>query len=509
MTEPAAPRAVRFRSDRDYARRVPVHVVWELTLACNLRCSHCGSRAGKRRPDELSTDEALDLVDALGRMGTRELSIIGGEAYLRRDWTQIVARAAEHGIFVALQTGARALTESRLRAGARAGLGGVGVSIDGLRPLHDRVRGVPGAFDHAWLTLRRAHALGLTTSVNSQIGPETIADLPGILDHMIEVGATSWQLQLTVAMGNAVDNPELLLQPYRLLELMPLLAELHERGRRHGVAMVPGNNIGYFGPYEHLWRAGGSDRGHWTGCSAGETVIGIESDGTIKGCPSLATETYAGGNVRDLDLEQIWSRSQDAPTLRPDAERMWGFCGSCYYRDVCRGGCTWTSHSLLGKAGNNPYCHHRVLTLAERGTRERVTKVEDAADTPFAVGRFAIVEESLDGATRHGIVEAPRAGGLDVVHMEPAVPREIPRLRPCHGCARFVHDTESRCPFCAGDLAELDREHAAERRRRRSVIDAAREALQDAAREHAKLTTEQPESHRSHSSRARRGGVVK
>ena len=115
-------------------------------------------------------------------------------------------------------------------------------------------------------------------------------------------------------------------------------------------------------------------------------------------------------------------------------------------------------------------------------------KVEDAADTPFAVGRFAIVEESLDGATRHGIVEAPRAGGLDVVHMGPAVPREIARLRPCHGCRRFVHDTESRCPFCAGDLAELDREHAADRRRRRSVIEAAREALQHAAREHAKLT---------------------
>ena len=253
-------------------------------------------------------------------MGTRELSIIGGEAYLRRDWTQIVARAAEHGIFVALQTGARALTESRLRAGARAGLGGVGVSIDGLRPLHDRVRGVPGAFDHAWLTLRRAHALGLTTSVNTQIGPETIADLPGILDHMIEVGATSWQLQLTVAMGNAVDNPDLLLQPYRLLELMPLLAELHERGRRHGVAMVPGNNIGYFGPFEHLWRAGGSDRGHWTGCSAGETVIGIESDGTIKGCPSLATRDLRRGQHprprSGADLEPLARRPDAAPGPR-------------------------------------------------------------------------------------------------------------------------------------------------------------------------------------------------
>jgi MoaA/NifB/PqqE/SkfB family radical SAM enzyme len=41
------------------------YVVWELTLRCDLACDHCGSRAGKARPDELSTDEALDVVRQL------------------------------------------------------------------------------------------------------------------------------------------------------------------------------------------------------------------------------------------------------------------------------------------------------------------------------------------------------------------------------------------------------------------------------------------------------------
>ena len=74
----------RTRHEPDYRDFIPVHVVWELTLACNLKCSHCGSRAGKRRPNELTTDEALEVVEALARLGTRELTIIGGEAYLRR-----------------------------------------------------------------------------------------------------------------------------------------------------------------------------------------------------------------------------------------------------------------------------------------------------------------------------------------------------------------------------------------------------------------------------------------
>jgi Y-X(10)_GDL-associated radical SAM protein len=442
---------------------VPVHVVWELTLACNLRCSHCGSRAGKRRPDELTTAEALEVVDGLARLGTRELSIIGGEAYLRRDWTEIVAHATGHGIRVSMQTGARALTERRLAAGIEAGLKGLGVSLDGLREHHDRVRGVPGSFEFALLTLRRAKAAGLATSVNTQIGPDTIEQLPALLDCLVDVGATHWQLQLTVAMGNAVDNPELILQPHQLLELMPLLAELYHRCRREGVLMIPGNNIGYFGPYEHLWRAEANARGHWGGCAAGQTSIGIESDGTVKGCPSLATTHYATGNVRDLSLEELWHGAREMGGMRP-AKEMWGFCGDCYYKDVCRGGCTWTSHSLLGQAGNNPYCHHRVLELNARGRRERVVKVEEAGPASFAVGRFALVEEHLDGTP---CATHTAGDGLDVVAVDPTVGpddpengagRVPPQLRMCHGCARFVMPDETHCPFCAGDLDALDRE---------------------------------------------------
>ena len=45
--------------------------------------------------------------------------------------------------------------------------------------------------------------------------------------------------------------------------------------------------------------------------------------------------------------------------------------------------------------GNNPYCHHRVLSLAERGLRERIVKIADAPALPFATGRFSLVEEAI------------------------------------------------------------------------------------------------------------------
>jgi radical SAM protein with 4Fe4S-binding SPASM domain len=318
---------------------------------------------------------------AARRLGTREISLIGGEAYLRRDWLDIVRAIRAHGIYCAVQTGARNLTDRRLKAAVAAGLQGLGVSIDGLPETHDRIRGVEGSHAMAISALERARALGLNTSVNTVIGALNIGELPELLERILDAGARQWQVQLTVAMGNAVDNPELLLQPYQLLDLMPLLARLYHRGQERGLLLTAGNNVGYFGPFERLWRSFDELRGHWTGCSAGQTVIGLESDGTVKGCPSLATEGYAGGNVRDLTLEQIWDGSEERHFGRlRSADSLWGFCRTCYYADVCRGGCTWTADSLFGRPGNNPFCHHRTLELAGRGLRERVVKRRDAPD---------------------------------------------------------------------------------------------------------------------------------
>src|SRR5512140_1688621 len=76
----------------------PEAVVWEITFACNMQCIHCGTSAGKRRPDELSTREALDLIDELAGLGTRTITLSGGEPLMRKDWRELAARVKQHGI---------------------------------------------------------------------------------------------------------------------------------------------------------------------------------------------------------------------------------------------------------------------------------------------------------------------------------------------------------------------------------------------------------------------------
>jgi len=60
------------------------------------------------------------------------------------------------------------------------------------------------------------------------------------------------------------------------------------------------------------------------------------------------------------------------------------------------GGCTFASHSVFGRPGNNPYCHFRALHFAKRGLRERLVPVTAASGKPMDYGLFEIAVEPLD-----------------------------------------------------------------------------------------------------------------
>jgi hypothetical protein len=60
------------------------------------------------------------------------------------------------------------------------------------------------------------------------------------------------------------------------------------------------------------------------------------------------------------------------------------------------GGCSFTAHAILGRPGNNPYCHHRARMFAKEGKRERLVPGVAAPGRPFDNGTFEIVVEPLD-----------------------------------------------------------------------------------------------------------------
>ena len=190
-----------------------------------------------------------------------------------------------------------------------------------------------------------------------------------------------------------------------ILEIIDTLAEIQDEAsaRAHARGLPPmqafrvtlGNNLGYYGPHEHKLRSrpDRTDR-FFNGCQAGRYVMGIESDGVVKGCPSLPTAPYVGGNVRELSLERIWQEGEAIKFTRERTrDELWGHCASCYYADLCRAGCSFTSHSTLGRRGNNPFCYYRADKLRRQGLREVLVHAHRAPGDPYDFGCFELREE--------------------------------------------------------------------------------------------------------------------
>jgi len=387
----------------------PRYVVWELTLACDQLCTHCGSRAGSARGVELSTDECLKIVDQLAEMGTRDVILIGGEAYLHSGFLQIIRALRAKGIKPSMTTGGLGVTPQLAKDMLEAGIEHVSVSVDGLEDTHDLIRAHKGSFRSAINALDILKAEGVLSAANTNVNRINQKDLEALYELLAEKGIVSWQVQITVPLGRAADRPNMLLQPYDLMEIFPRLATLKQQALQEGIIVMPGNNLGYFGPEEALMRSlyeGGAD--HWVGCPAGKFVMGIESDGAVKGCPSLQTDAYVGGHLSERTLEDIWTEAPELSfTRNRTVDDLWGFCKTCPFAETCMAGCSFTAHALFGKPGNNPYCHFRARTLAKQGKRERLVLRTNAQGLPFDHGLYEIILEDLDAP------EFTQVDGLD------------------------------------------------------------------------------------------------
>jgi radical SAM protein with 4Fe4S-binding SPASM domain len=302
-----------------------------------------------------------------------------------------------------MTTGGRGIDDALATAMKAAGIDRVSVSIDGLEAAHDRMRNLRGSFASAMGAIAALRRAGIPPLSNINLNRSNHRDLEALYEVLRDAGVRAWQVQITTPLGRAADRTDMILQPWDLIDIVPRLAAIKRRAMTEGVEILLGNNLGYFGPEEALLRSPSDAKGadHWRGCQAGKFVMGIEADGAVKGCPSLQTTSYVGGRLggRDGDrtLRDIWDNTPELAFARVrTVDDLWGFCRTCDFAEVCMGGCTFTAHAVLGRPGNNPYCHYRARHHAKRGLRERLVPAQAAPGTPFDNGTFDIVVEPLD-----------------------------------------------------------------------------------------------------------------
>ncbi len=349
---------------------VPRFCVWELTLACNLRCLHCGSYAGDRREDELSLEEALGVADQLAAAGCEKVTLGGGEPTMHPHWHELGKRLTDRGVRVNIISNGWHWTADHVEKARAAGLQNVAFSLDGFEEAHDKVRR-KGSYQKVMDAIDLSVQAGMPVSVVTHINQLNSRTLRELRDHLRDHCVDSWQLQPGNPSGVMHEHQDLVIRPEDLLWLVPLIAELRTDGTPHPV-VCPADNVGYYGKYEQALRDRGARIDFWIGCRAGCQVIGIESNGNVKGCLSLPSarhgkDLFLEGNLRQASLDEIWRREGAFAYNREFKEgQLEGFCAVCRYRDICRGGCSWTAYSHTRNRFDNPYCFYRQAVLHGR-----------------------------------------------------------------------------------------------------------------------------------------------
>jgi radical SAM protein with 4Fe4S-binding SPASM domain len=311
----------------------------------------------------LSDGQLQQVAKELAALGCREAVVTGGEPLLRPAWRDVCRALAELGVKVSLVTNGTLLDEATLAEARTAGVGVVGISIDGLETTHDRIRPreTPGfsPWQDTVAAIERC-ARVLPTVAITQVNRLNLAELPELGGLLVELGVKRWQVQLAIPMGRVRDLPgPFALEPEHLEQLVAFLTRALRDSAQPLIDVS--DTIGYCTGEDALFRGRRRDDGTtlpgvWLGCTAGLTAVAITYDGRVRGCSMLPPELDAG-SLHDESLATIWNDpSRFSYTTEFHPGRLRGRCAKCRLGGLCRGGCTTMAYWSTGTVADNPYC---------------------------------------------------------------------------------------------------------------------------------------------------------
>jgi AdoMet-dependent heme synthase len=315
----------------------PFLVALNLTRRCNQACKHCYLDAGTRQDGtegELSTDECKALIGDIASLGGETMIVLtGGEPLLRPDLDELARHAADMELMVVIGSNGMALDAKRVRRLKKAGVSGIGISLDSLDPAyHDAFRGVPGAWAHTMNAIDACRAEGLAYQLHFSVTDDNAHELESMIDFARRSEALVLNVFFLVCTGRGETVTNISAQVYdNVLRRVTLAAhqepELLIRAKcaphfkRMAIELDPEWPITLAQGYE----AGG--------CLAGSRYCRVTPLGEVTACPYIEDSV---GSIRNQSFAEIWQSAPMFQQLRAPSPK--GRCGECEYRKLC-GGC--------------------------------------------------------------------------------------------------------------------------------------------------------------------------
>jgi radical SAM protein with 4Fe4S-binding SPASM domain len=346
-------------------------VVWNITRRCNLHCVHCYASAADRPFEgELTTEEALGVVDDLADFGVPVVLFSGGEPLTRPDLFALSRYARERGMRAVLSTNGTLITDEVAHKLRAQGFSYAGISLDGLPDVHDRFRGKKGAFDASLAGIRRCRDAGVRVGVRYTITKRNQQHLPDLLRLIEDEDIPRFCMYHLAYSGrgrriapDALDGGE----TRRALDLVcDAVLSWHARGIEKEVLTVDNHaDAAYLYLRVRREQPERADEVlrllRWNGGNSSGMAVGcIDYRGDVH--PDQFSWHMTLGNVRERAFSAIW-QDTSIPLLRDLRDRralLTERCRACGFVDICNGNLRVRAEAATGDLwGADPACYLR------------------------------------------------------------------------------------------------------------------------------------------------------
>jgi radical SAM protein with 4Fe4S-binding SPASM domain len=299
-----------------YAQCIPLNMSLELTLRCNIRCTHCYNfdrDLPRSAPaPELGFQEIVGLLDDFREAGTLYLALTGGEAMVHPRFWDILGEAAERRFVVTVLSNGTLLTpEACDRFASVVALAGLSLSVYGARPeTHDAVTRIPGSFERTWAGARRLRERGTGVWLKFVIMKENASEAGDMLRKAEDEGFP-WSVDTTIT--GRYDGTRGSLNT----RVDPATLEALYRGPLRGQLA--------------LRKPDPTDDEFKCNCARGNGAV--SSTGEVYPC--ISTPLRAG-NVREQPFLEIWKNSEVFRKIRGLRLEDFKTCAPCGLKTWCR-----------------------------------------------------------------------------------------------------------------------------------------------------------------------------
>ena len=358
------------RQLRDPGAARPPVVVWTTTRRCNLHCMHCYSDSfDKPYPGELTTAEGKTMLESFAAFGVPVLLVSGGEPLYREDLFELAEYAHELGIRTTLSTNGTLITPEVAQHIKDSGFGYVGISIDGIGPLHDKFRGKRGAYDAAIQGIRNCSAVGQRVGLRLTLTRRTVENLPAIFNVVEQEGIDRVCFYHLVysGRGRRIAKDALSHEETRaaLDYIFAQALDFHQRGIEKEILTVDNHaDAAYL--YLKVEREQGPARAQEVlellrrngGNNSGVAIGHVDNLGNVH--PDQFTWSVQLGNVRNQPFGEIWQNTT-LPVMAGLKNRtalLPSRCQECSFLELCNGNFRARAQFATGDFwGMDPACY--------------------------------------------------------------------------------------------------------------------------------------------------------